>query len=213
MSSVMVFKRFERFWHWSQAALIFFLLFTGFEVHGTYSVLGFGQAVQLHTTAAWALITLWVFAIFWHFTTGEWRQYIPVKDKLGAVIYYYAVGTFTGASHPFKKTSLAKHNPLQRLAYLWLKLMISPLIWVSGLLYLFYNQLDQIGLGNLPLEWIALTHTAAAFLMLIFIIAHVYMATMGKTPLSLIKPMITGYEPEQEDAAAAPQQHNEETPS
>ncbi|RTE65663.1 cytochrome B [Amphritea opalescens] len=203
MSRVMVFKRFERFWHWSQAALIFFLLFTGFEVHGTYQVLGFGKAVQLHSTAAWALITLWVFAIFWHFTTGEWRQYIPVTDKLGAVIYYYAVGTFTGAAHPFKKTTLAKHNPLQRLAYLWLKLIISPLIWVSGLLYLFYNQLDQIGLGNIPLEWIALTHTAAAFLMMIFIIAHVYMATMGKTPLSLIKPMITGYEPEQEDATAA----------
>ncbi len=29
MKRVMVFKRFERFWHWSQAALIFFLLTTG----------------------------------------------------------------------------------------------------------------------------------------------------------------------------------------
>jgi Ni,Fe-hydrogenase I cytochrome b subunit len=26
MKREMVFKRFERFWHWSQAALIFFLL-------------------------------------------------------------------------------------------------------------------------------------------------------------------------------------------
>ena len=86
------------------------------------------------------MIGLWVLAIFWHFTTGEWRQYLPTTDKLGAVIHYYALGTFTGASHPFKKTTLAKHNPLQKLAYLWFKLMISPLIWISGLLYLFYNQ-------------------------------------------------------------------------
>jgi hypothetical protein len=28
-------------------------------------------------TAAWVLIVLWLFAIFWHITTGEWRQYIP----------------------------------------------------------------------------------------------------------------------------------------
>lgn len=30
--------------------------------------------------------------------------------------------------------------------------------------------------------------------MLIFIIAHVYMATMGPKITSLIKPMVTGYE-------------------
>lgn len=199
MKKVMVFKRFERFWHWSQAALIFFLLATGFEIHGSYHLFGyFGRAVSLHTTAAWMLIGLWILAIFWHFTTGEWRQYLPTTDKLGAVIYYYAVGTFTGASHPFKKTTQAKHNPLQRLAYLWFKLMISPMIWISGLLYMFYNQWDQLGLSGLSLEWVALIHTGAAFLMLIFVIAHVYMATMGKTVFSLIKPMITGYEIEED---------------
>ena len=195
MKRVMVFKRFERFWHWSQAALIFFMLGTGFEIHGSYQLLGFGRAVSLHTTAAWLLIGLWVLAVFWHFTTGEWRQYLPTTDKLGAVIRYYAIGTFTGASHPFRKTTRAKHNPLQRLAYLWLKLMINPLIWISGVLYLFYNQWGSLGLNAfLSLEGVALVHTGAAFLMLIFVIAHVYMATMGKTLFSLVKPMITGYE-------------------
>ncbi len=205
MKQEMVFKRFERFWHWSQAALIFFLLTTGFEIHGNYHLFGFGQAVSLHATAAWLLIGLWVLAIFWHFTTGEWRQYLPTTDKLGAVMYYYAVGTFTGASHPFRKTTQAKHNPLQRLAYLWFKLMISPLIWISGLLYLFYNDWEAVGLGFLQLEWVAWVHTGAAFLMLIFIIAHVYMATMGKTVFSLIKPMITGYEPPEGGEEAAGQ--------
>ena len=203
MKREMVFKRFERFWHWSQAALIFFLLTTGFEIHGSYSLFGFGRAVSLHTTAAWLLIGLWILAIFWHFTTGEWRQYLPTTDKLGAVIHYYAIGTFTGASHPFKKTTLAKHNPLQKLAYLWFKLMISPLIWISGLLYLFYNQWDSLGLSGLPLECVALIHTGAAFMMLIFVIAHVYMATMGKTVFSLIKPMITGYESEEDEHSTA----------
>ncbi len=194
MSRVMIYKRFERFWHWFQALLIFALLFTGFEIHGSYSVLGFGDAARLHTLAAWALIVLWLFAIFWHITTGEWRQYIPTRNGLYPVIRYYLIGTFTGAEHPYRKTTRAKHNPLQRLAYLFFKLMITPVIWLTGLLYLFYNDWPATLSGALELETVALVHTAAAFAMLIFIIAHVYMATMGAKVTSLIKPMVTGYE-------------------
>lgn len=194
MSKVMIYQRFERFWHWCQAALIFSLLFTGFEVHGSYQVLGFGKATQFHELAAYALLGLWILAVFWLFTTGAWRQFIPTTDKLGAVIHYYLIGTFSGAEHPYRATTKAKHNPLQRIAYLSFKLLISPAIWMSGLLYLFYNHWADWGLSGLSLEWVATAHTAAAFAMLIFIIAHVYMTTMGKTVFSMLKPMITGYE-------------------
>ncbi|GGE63740.1 cytochrome b561 [Streptosporangium jomthongense] len=201
MSRVLIFKRFERFWHWFQALLIFSLLITGFEIHGSYSLLGFGDATRLHTIAAWSLIVLWLFAIFWHITTGEWRQYVPTRDGLFAVMHYYLIGTFTGAEHPYRKTTRAKHNPLQRLAYLFFKLAISPIIWVSGLLYLFYNDWPATLAGALSLETVALVHTAAAFAMLVFIIAHVYMTTMGHTLTSHIKPMVTGYEDLDEPAS------------
>ncbi|MBL6929268.1 MAG: tetrathionate reductase family octaheme c-type cytochrome, partial [Rhodospirillales bacterium] len=82
LTSIYIFKRFERFWHWTQAALIMFMALTGFEIHGLYAVFGFQEAVHLHTTAAWLLIGLWAFAIFWHFSTGEWRHYIPSTDNL-----------------------------------------------------------------------------------------------------------------------------------
>lgn len=204
MSRVMIFKRFERFWHWLQALLIFSLLITGFEIHGSYSLLGFGDATRVHTIAAWSLIVLWLFAIFWHLTTGEWRQYVPTRDGLFAVMHYYLIGTFTGAEHPYRKTSKAKHNPLQRLAYLFFKLVISPIIWVSGLLYLFYNDWPAVLAGALSLEAVALVHTGAAFAMLVFIIAHVYMTTMGHTLTSHIKPMITGYEDLDEEPTGKP---------
>ncbi len=42
--------------------------------------------------------------------------------------------------HPFKLTQLRKHNPLQRLAYLGIMLFVGPLIWVTGVLYLFYDK-------------------------------------------------------------------------
>lgn len=196
MSRVYIFKRFERFWHWSQAVLIILMLLTGFEVHGSYAAFGWQQAANLHTLAAWALITLWAFAIFWHFTTGEWKQYIPTTEKVLAVMRYYAFGIFDPhAHHPFRTTQLTKHNPLQRLAYLFVKLFISPLVWISGLLYLYYHDLGAYGIGGgLQLGAIALAHTLAAFLMLIFLIVHVYFATTGHTPLAHIKAMLTGWE-------------------
>jgi thiosulfate reductase cytochrome b subunit len=194
MERIYVFKRFERFWHWSQAALIITLLFTGFEVHGTYSVLGFENAVATHTTAAWTLVGLWVFAVFWHLTTGEWKQYIPTTDKVVAMFRYYLTGIFTNAPHPFKQTRLKKHNPLQRLAYLFVLVIINPLIWITGWFYLFYNSWSNWGVEWLNIQYVALFHVIAAFMMLIFLIAHVYLATAGHTPTAHIKAMITGWE-------------------
>jgi thiosulfate reductase cytochrome b subunit len=194
MTRVYLFKRFERFWHWSQAALILFMPVTGFEVHGTYRLFGWEKAGNLHTTAAWTLIALWLFAIFWHFTTGEWKQYIPTTKNMIAVARYYSVGIFTGEPHPHRVTQLAKHNPLQRVTYLIIKLLINPLLWVSGLAYLYYAELTRGGMLQLPLQPIALAHTAAAFMMLIFVISHIYLSTTGHTPLAHIKAMITGWE-------------------
>jgi len=191
---IYIFKRFERFWHWAQALLIITLIVTGLEVHGTYQVLGFERSAAWHRGAAWSLIILWVFAIFWHFTTGEWRQYIPTLEKVDAMVKYYLTGIFTNAPHPVRQTVLHKHNPLQRLAYLFVKLAINPLLWISGLLYLFYPEWSTAGLTALPLSWVALAHTAGAFMMLAFLVVHVYLITTGHTPLAHLKAMITGWE-------------------
>ena len=191
---IYVFKRFERFWHWSQAGLIMFLMLTAFDIHGTYTIFGFEKAVAYHTFAAWSLIGLWVFAIFWHFTTGEWKQYVPTTEKVVAMIHYYSVGIFRNEPHPFKLTQLRKHNPLQRLAYLGIMLFVGPLIWVSGVLYLFYADWMALGLTGWQLEWVATGPSIGAFMMLAFLIAHVYLTTAGHTPMAHIKAMITGWE-------------------
>ncbi|MBI4985170.1 MAG: cytochrome b/b6 domain-containing protein [Rhodocyclales bacterium] len=191
---IYIFKRFERFWHWSQAALIIFLMLTGFEIHGSYSNFGFEKAVDFHTIAAWSLVTLWVFAIFWHLTTGEWKQYIPTTEKVVAMTRYYLSGIFENAPHPFRQTQLRKHNPLQRLAYLGVLLFISPLLWVTGWLYLFYGSWPVWGLDGLSLQWVATGHALGAYLMLLFLIAHLYLTTAGHTPTSHIRAMLTGWE-------------------
>lgn len=191
---IYLFKGFERFWHWAQAALIIFMLISGFEVHGSYELLGYRRAAQLHSNAAWALIGLWVFAIFWHLTTGEWRQYIPTTEKVLAVARFYSSGIFKGEAHPYETTAQRKHNPLQRLTYLAILVLVSPLIWITGWLYLFHAEWAAWGLGGLKLEWVAWGHTIGAFLMLAFLISHVYLITTGHTIGAQLKAMVTGWE-------------------
>ncbi|KAF5058905.1 Thiosulfate reductase cytochrome B subunit PhsC [anaerobic digester metagenome] len=194
---VYVYKGFERFWHWNQALLIFVLAFTGFEIHSSYDFIGFETAVKIHNYAAWGFIILIVFAIFWHFTTGEWKQYIPTTKNLKAQAEFYLFGIFRNAPHPTKKTLISKLNPLQRLVYLGLKVLFIPIMVVSGLLFMFYRypQGDSIAIINIDnLEIIALVHTAGAFVLLAFVLVHLYLITTGHTITSNLKAMITGWE-------------------
>jgi thiosulfate reductase cytochrome b subunit len=192
-----VYRAFERFWHWAQAALILFLTLTGFEIHGSVSFFGFDQAVRYHSAAAIALLVLMAFAIFWHLTTGEWRQYIPSPTNLRAQAEYYLFGIFRDAPHPTRKTVLNKLNPLQKLVYAGLKVVLIPLMVGTGLLYMFYRypqRYEVVTLNVGGLERIAILHTLGAFLVVSFVIAHVYLITTGQTVTSNLKAMITGYE-------------------
>ncbi|MDD3132276.1 cytochrome b [Candidatus Falkowbacteria bacterium] len=194
---VLVYKGFERFWHWTQAFLIIFLAITGFEIHSSYSLFGFETAVSLHNKAAWALIILIIFAIFWHITSGEWRQYLPTTKNLKAQIEFYLTGVFRNAPHPTKKTVLSKLNPLQRLVYLGLKILVIPVMVLSGLAYMFYRypQAGIIQSANMQdLEVIAIIHTFGAFVLVAFIITHLYLITTGHTVTSNLKAMVTGWE-------------------
>jgi len=194
-SRIYIFNGFERLWHWLQAALIITLLVTGFEIHGSYANLGFKTAVQVHTLAAWSLVGLWVLAVFWHITTGQWRQYILTTDKFMAVARFYSVGIFKGDPHPYKVTALKKHNPIQRMTYLAILIVVSPMIWVSGWFYLFYGSWRAWGLEPyLSLQWVAFFHVAAAFMMLAFLVSHLYLITTGHTVGAHLKAMITGWE-------------------
>lgn len=194
---VYIYRGFERFWHWMQAILIFFLAFTGFEIHGSYTFLGYKDAVRYHNVAAYMFIVLTIFAIFWHLTTGTWKQYVPTAKNIKAQLDYYLFGIFKNAPHPTKKTVLSKLNPLQKLTYFGLKILIIPLSVTSGLLYMFYRYPTRHGIDAInvsTLKYIAIFHTVGAILLVVFIVTHLYLITTGETVTSNLKAMLTGYE-------------------
>lgn len=191
---VLIYSRFNRFWHWSQAFLVILLGVTGFEVHGTLHIVGFDRAVTLHNWLAGAFGVLVAFAIFWHFTTDQWRHYIPTRKHIREMMRFYLRGIFRGDHHPFVKTEIAKLNPLQRLTYLGLKILIFPVQGITGLVYFYYNDLAIRGYLFDGVGTIAVIHTAGAFALLVFLIAHMYLTTTGETVISNIKAMLTGWE-------------------
>ena len=194
MINVYLYTRYERFWHWLQMGLIFLLLVTGLEIHGLFSLFGFKMAVDIHNFVGLTWLIAFAFFVFWVFTTGEWKQYIPTTKKMFAVVRYYAYGIFRGETHPVPKRKEAKHNPLQRLTYLSLAALLLPVQMASGFLYWGYNSWADWGLGGLSLGIVALVHMVGAFAIFAFVVVHVYMTTTGHTIFAHTKAMITGWE-------------------
>ncbi|QGU32103.1 cytochrome b/b6 domain-containing protein [Thermochromatium tepidum] len=191
---VKIFSLFERFWHWSQMALILVLLFSGFGIHGFHRLIGFETAVTLHTLAALLLLLLWAFSVFWLFTTKTWRHFIPTFSGMWQVLRFYSYGIFKGEHHPYRKAYWRKHNPLQAFAYLMLKILIFPLIWITGLAYLGYFLWRDLPHASDWLTGLAYVHTGAAYAILVFVLVHVYMLTTGHSFIAHLKPMINGFD-------------------
>jgi len=192
MKKVYLYKRFERFWHWTQVVLISVLIITGFEIHSSYNLFGYEAAVLWHNYAAFSFIVLIVFAVFWHFVTDEWHNYIPTTKNLKAQLEFYLFGIFRNAPHPTKKRVLSKLNPLQRLIYFALKIVVVPVMVGTGLVY-FYFHYPMGSLEVTSLKPIAIVHTFGAYLLVMFTVIHVYLITTGHTITSNLKAMITGF--------------------
>ncbi|MDQ6971597.1 MAG: cytochrome b/b6 domain-containing protein [Mariprofundaceae bacterium] len=194
MHQIMIYTRFERFWHWFQAGSILTLLFTGMRIHGLHELIGFETAVNIHTAVAIGLLVLWAFATFWLFTTGNWKHYMPTKQGLWRIVRFYSYGIFQGEHHPYHKAFWRKHNPLQAAAYLGLKVVVFPMVWISGLIYLFLVSGGAwTGMLNFP-PAVALIHTLAAFALILFLMIHLYMLTIEEGFIHHVKPMLSGFD-------------------
>ena len=72
-------------------------------------------------------------------------------------------------------------------------MLIIPVMIGSGLLYFYFFSNLNNG-NNLSLDWIAQLHTFGAFILVGFVVIHVYLRTTGHTVTSSIKAMVTGWE-------------------
>jgi len=70
---------------------------------------------------------------------------------------------------------------------------------IVGFIYFYFNELVALGMDPALLAPIAYIHTLLAYLLVGFVIMHVYMTTTGHTITSNIKAMVTGWEEVEDD--------------
>ena len=188
---VFVYPGFVRISHWLNAIFFITLLYTGLSIRfaGASSwVIGLETALGVHTVAGMLLALNFAALLIAFIVTGEIRQYLPrsegLAERLGTQARYYFGGIFKGETPPFAATRENRFNPLQQVTYLVLFIIGVPLLILSGLA-LFLADGDRACLA-----WI---HYGLAMLYGFFLMGHMYLATTGKKPGSLIKGMVDGY--------------------
>lgn len=207
---VYMYSMYERAWHWLQAITILLLMATGIVIHrpDTLGSLDLGLMVPVHNALAAILVANAVFSAFYHFASGEIRQYLPephgyFRQALTQVDFYMR-GIFKGEPHPFQKSPYHKLNPLQQATYLVILNILLPLQILTGLaMWALPHWPGLISrLGGLP--WLAPAHTLVAWLFASFVVLHIYLTTTGHTPLENIKAMTVGWEEVETEPAAQP---------
>ncbi|MCJ2377384.1 cytochrome b/b6 domain-containing protein [Vibrio sp. ZSDZ34] len=189
--SVVIFKRFERLWHWTQALLVLALIVTGLELHDIIHIVGFKQSSNLHHWAGFIWVVVVVLILTWILTTGEWKQFKPSTIGVDRTLRFYLYGIFVGEPHSHHMSAQSKFNPLQRLAYLGLLFVLVPLQILTGLVFFFFPELREAGVIE-QIGGIATLHTLIAYIMISFLIVHLYLITLGEKLSSHLKAMVTG---------------------
>ena len=195
-----------RIWHWLNAFGIITLIATGAQIRFPEYIALFGSyksAILLHNTAG--LVVAASFSL-WFFYYGlvartMGKIYIPTKDDLQVGLLrqakFYLLTYFLGWPNPHHPTPDNKFNPMQKSAYMAIMFVLMPLVALSGILLTNVSPLRELVLLVGGLKILVAVHFLLACCLIAFLFTHVYLATLGKTPLAYIKPMWTGWEDEE----------------
>lgn len=191
----------ERIWHWLQAVAILLLILTGVAIHypDRFGIFGsMAIALRLHWWIGFALVLNAFLGIFYHVTAEKYHHFLPRMDDFTEAAIrqarFYVYGIFKGETHPLDSDPRHKLNPLQKITYLALLNILLPFQIVTGVLMWGADRWPQAfeRVGGL---WVlGPAHTLGAYLFTSFLLGHLYLATTGATPWSLIRTMVRGSE-------------------
>jgi thiosulfate reductase cytochrome b subunit len=197
-----LYPKWIRIWHVLNALMFIILIITGLSMQYTGKenaayVVRFPVAVRWHNFAALVLTINYIFYVTGNVITKNARFYKIDRESFWTDLLkqfrYYSLGMFRGEKHPFPVTEKRKFNPLQKITYVMAMYVAFPLLVISGIGLLFPEITIQNFLGVSGLILTDILHITMGFFLSVFMIIHVYTCTLGATPLSLFKGMITGY--------------------
>ena len=197
-----------RIWHWINALIVIALMISGMQLRAPWiedvaHKMGlwfpeYSVAILIHKYMGYAMAISFLFWLVYITESGSFRaHYILRLADLPAMrkqAFYYLFGLFRGRTNPFTPTAEAKFNPLQKIAYGSVMLVLTPLIVITGILFsdiLFFRGVIEWMGGVRVLNAL---HVAASYLFLLNLIVHLYMCTMGHRIFGHVKAMILGFE-------------------
>jgi len=192
-----------RVWHGINALSIIVLIVTGISMHYSTkenSFISFDLAVSLHNLFSGLLIFSYLFFIISNLVTKNGKAYqIERKDlfkKLVQQSKYYLIGYFRGDPKPFSISKENKFNPLQQVTYSITMYLLVPLVILTGIGMLFPESIVEKLTTSSGIKLTAVFHTVIGFLVSLFLIVHIYVASVGKHPLRNYRSIISGYHEE-----------------
>ena len=195
-----------RTWHWINAFLMLVLIVSGISLHFASPdnpfLLRFDIARILHNSSGITLAVGYVLFLAWNAHTGNWRHYVPKREGFVSGLLsqnrYVMSGLFSGDRPPVVPSPERKFNVLQQLTYLAVMYGAMPLLILTGLGFFFPDLFPREMFGVAGLLPIAVTHYVIGYLLVLFLLGHIYMGTMGVTPLAGFRMVITGWHVEGE---------------
>lgn len=182
-----------RIWHWSNASLFVALLVSGLVNHlaiGPYTLKS--DLLVFHKICGFLLLFAWIGFLLINLIGGNGHHYlIRFKGYIARCIKqarFYLYGIFKGEPHPFHSTKESKFNPLQQVAYLGVMYGLVPLLLITGFL-IQYPALQSV----IPQYWLLMLHFILAIVSLLFMVAHMYLCTMGDSVTQTFHAMVDGY--------------------
>ena len=195
-----------RIWHWLNAFGIVTLCITGIQIRFPDHVNIFGAykaAIRLHNTAGVVVSISYLLWLLYYLVIARnlIKLYVPTLEDLKTGMfrqaYFYFLTYFLGKPNPHHGTPDSKFNPMQKAAYLVIMLVLLPLVIVSGVLLMYVAPLREVLIWLGGIKALVGSHFLIACCFTAFLFVHVYLATLGHTPLAHFKPMWDGWEEEE----------------
>ncbi len=173
-----------RLWHLGHGLLFPPLLVTGWHLHyGTVEMWGYARSVQWHEALGLAAAGFAFAAPLGILATGRLHEYVPPRRGLARALAHelerYTIGIWRGAPVLPGGPAGERLNPVQRLLYLPLLLLVLPGLAGTGLVLLAPSFGVAIATEPHTRAMLATTHTVLASLATLFLFLHLYMATMA----------------------------------
>jgi thiosulfate reductase cytochrome b subunit len=187
-----------RIWHGINALGIVILVITGISLQSTeWSFIGFNSAISLHNIAG-AAVTLSYFIFFMGnlFTTNGKFYIVKPKGFIKRPMkqaYYYIWGMFHNMKAPYPLSEKRKFNPLQKYSYIIVMYILVPLVIISGIALLYPEIIIENIYHYSGIFITAIFHSALGFFISIFLVVHIYICTIGKSPVDNFKSIINGW--------------------